>query len=136
MNLAPNGINLMLDDRDRSWFESLCVNMSSLGMRNAVVSDPWLESDHAPFMLSGIPSLAFEEKNNVFSRKTYHSNQDIISFVSEEEVKYSTKTIGIVLLELANATSLKKWRLNDDQVRKKLLEHRLNDKLKLRQLKL
>jgi len=134
MNLAPNGINLLLDDRDREWFETLCSNLEGLGMEHRVIADPWLESDHTAFMLKGIPTLTFEENSNIFSRRTYHSNQDNIRYVSEKDMLNCSKVVGIVLLEIANSTKLKKWNLTQEQVQMKVTTFGIDDKLELRKI--
>ncbi len=134
MILAPKGINLLLDAGDREWFVSLLERLNSLGMQKQVVNNPWLESDHTPFMLEGIPSLIFLENTNHYVTKTYHSNQDIINLISSEEIKTCTKAIGLVLLELANTKDLKKRRMSQSDIHKKLVDTGIYEKLVLREL--
>ncbi len=134
MNLAPNGINLMLDDRDRKWFESLIADLQSLGMQKQVIADQWLEGDQTPFMLKGIPALTFMEKANILTRKTYHSNQDNLELVSVKDIKTCVKVIGIVLQELANTKDIQKWRIPEKEIQQKIVAFGLYDKLRSRKM--
>lgn len=134
MNLAPIGINLMLDDRNRDWFELLTEKLQSLGMQKQVITNPWLESDHTPFMMKGIPVLTFVEKTNIFSNITYHSNQDNIEFIIPEDLKNSVKIIGIVLKELANTSDIQKYRISKEHINQKMKQFGLYKKRQLRKM--
>jgi carboxypeptidase Q len=136
MTISPNGVNLLLDDRDRSWFENLTEKLNSLGMQKSIVSEPWLESDHAYFMLSGIPTLTFSEKSDIFAGQKYHSSGDNLELVSQDDLKNCVKVVGIVLEELSNATDIKKWRISDDDLKSKIKNSSLNEIIKLRNMKI
>jgi Zn-dependent M28 family amino/carboxypeptidase len=134
MNLAPIGINLMFDDRNRHWFELLTEKLQSLGMQKQVLANPWLESDHTPFMMKGVPVLTFIEKTNIFSSITYHSNQDKIDLIKLEDLENSVKVIGIILQEMANTTEIEKYRMTEEQINQKLKQFGLYNKLRLRKM--
>ena len=136
MNINPNGINLLLDDRDKAWFENLAMKLKTLGMQKKIIAEPWLESDQAYFMMSGIPTLTFTEKTDIFAGHKYHSSGDNIDLVDSVELKNCVKVIGIVLQEIANASELKKWRLSDDEVETRLEKSGLNELIQLRNMKI
>ena len=136
MNISPNGINLLLDDRDKPWFENLTEKLNSLGMQKSVVSEPWLESDHAYFMLSGIPTLTFSEKSDIFAGQKYHSSGDNLELVSDEDLKKCVKVVGIVLEEISNTTEIQKWRLSGDDLKSKITKSGLNEIIQLRNMKI
>lgn len=136
MNISPNGINLLLDDRDKAWFENMSEKLNSLGMQKNVVSDPWLESDHAYFMLAGIPTLTFSEKSDIFAGQKYHSSGDNLELVSQDELKNCVKVVGIVLEELSNATDIKMWRLSGDDLDSKIKNSGLNEIIQIRNMKI
>jgi len=136
MNLKPNGINLLLDDRDRDWFESLTLGLKTLGMQKKVLSDPWLESDQAYFMMSGIPTLTFTERTDIFAGHKYHSSGDNIDLVDSDDLKNCVKVVGIVLQEIANASELKKWRLSEEEIKIKMEESGLDELTNLRNMKI
>jgi Iap family predicted aminopeptidase len=134
MNITPNGINLLLDDRDKNWFENLAEDLNSLGMQKNVISEPWLESDQAYFMLSGVPTLTFSEKTDIFAGHKYHSSGDKIELVSSEDLMNCVKTVGIVLKEISNTTKIQKWRLSDTELKTRIEESGLNEILELRNM--
>jgi carboxypeptidase Q len=136
MNLSPNGINLLLDDCDRDWFENLTLGLKTLGMQKKVISDPWLESDQVYFMMSGIPTLTFTEKTDIFAGHKYHSSGDNIGLIKSEDIKNCVKVMGIVLREIANASELKKWRLSNKEINLKMEESGLDVIVNLRNMKI
>lgn len=136
MNISPNGINLLLDDRDKNWFGKLAENLNSLGVQNNIISDPWLESDHAYFMISGIPTLTFSEKSDIFSGQKYHSSGDNIELIDANDLKNCVKVIGIVLQEIANTTEIQKWRLSGKELESKIDKSGLKEIIDLRNMKL
>jgi len=136
MNISPNGINLLLDDRDKEWFENLANDLKELGMQKNVVAEPWLESDQAYFMMSGIPTLTFTEKIDIFTRHKYHSSGDKIDLIDSDELKNCVKVVGIVLQEIANASELTKWRLSKEEVNTRLKKSGLKDLINLRNMKI
>ena len=105
-------------------------------MQKKVIADPWLESDHAYFMMSGIPTLTFTEKTDIFAGQKYHSSGDKIDLVDSDELKNCVKVIGIVLYEIANASELKKWRLSNEEVSRRLKNSGLNELINLRNMKI
>ena len=136
MNMSPNGINLLLDERDKSWFENLAENLNSLGMQKNVISEPWLESDHGYFILSGIPTLTFTEKSNIFAGHKYHSSGDKLELVSSDDLMNCTKVVGIVLEEISNTTEMQKWRLSEEELKSRLENSGLNELIQLRKMKI
>ena len=136
MNLSPNGINLLLDDRDRDWFEDLASKLKPLGMQKKVISDPWLESDQAYFMMSGIPTLTFTEKTDIFAGHKYHSSGDNIDLIEADVIKNCVKVVGIVLQEIANASELNKWRLSKKEIDLRMKESGLDELIRLRNMKI
>ncbi|MCK5034177.1 MAG: M20/M25/M40 family metallo-hydrolase, partial [Calditrichia bacterium] len=136
MNMSPNGINLLLDERDKSWFENLAENLNSLGVQKNVISEPWLESDHGYFILSGIPTLTFTEKSNIFAGHKYHSSGDKLELVSSDDLMNCTKVVGIVLEEISNTTEMQKWRLSEKELKSRLENSGLNELIQLRKMKI
>ncbi len=136
MNMSPNGINLLLDERDKSWFKNLTENLTSLGVQKNVISEPWLESDHGYFILSGIPTLTFTEKSNIFAGHKYHSSGDKLELVSSDDLMNCTKVVGIVLEEISNTTEMQKWRLSEKELKSRLENSGLNELIQLRKMKI
>jgi len=136
MNINPNGVNLLLDDRDKKWFENLTNDLKTLGMQKKVIAEPWLESDQAYFMMSGIPTLTFTEKIDIFARHKYHSSDDKIELVDSDDLKNCVKVIGIILQEIANTPALKKWRLSEEEINNRLNKSGLDELLQLRNMQI
>ena len=136
MNISPNGINLLLDDRDKMWFGKIAGDLNTLGMQKNIIADPWLESDHAYFMLSGIPTLTFTEKSNIFALHKYHSSGDNLDLISSEELRNCVKVVGIVLKEIANTTDIQKWRISEKDIDSKIENSGLKEIIQLRKMKI
>ena len=135
MNILPNGINLLLDDQDKVWFESLSESLGSLGMQKKVLASPWLESDHCYFMLSGIPTITFSEKIDIFSQHKYHSSGDNIDLIESDDLKKCVKIVGIVIQEIANNPEFQIRRLSDNEIEMKIRSSGLNKLIELRDIK-
>ena len=135
MNILPNGINLLLDNRDKEWFENLSESLGSLGMQKKVLASPWLESDHCYFMLSGIPTITFSEKIDIFSQHKYHSSGDNIDLIESDDLKKCVKIVGIVIQEIANNPEFQIRRLSDNEIEMKIRSSGLNKLIELRDIK-
>ena len=111
-------------------------NLTSLGVQKNVISEPWLESDHGYFILSGIPTLTFTEKSNIFAGHKYHSSGDKLELVSSDDLMNCTKVVGIVLEEISNTTEMQKWRLSEKELKSRLENSGLNELIQLRKMKI
>jgi Iap family predicted aminopeptidase len=136
MNILPNGINLLFDDRDREWFETLSENLSALGMQKKVIASPWLESDQCYFMLLGVPTITFSEKTDIFAQHKYHSSGDNIELIESDDLKTCVKTVGIVMQEIANNPGFEPWRLSEQEIKQKIRNSDLEKLLELRNIKI
>ncbi len=129
-----NGFNLMIDDFNRPVLEQLARDMESLNLQKLVVNVPWLNSDHVPFLLAGVPVLTFVGGNNNYTSKIYHSSRDVLEYVDFSDLKRSSLIVGLTVLELAESQQLKNHHLNAEQVEERLIASGMKEALKLQNL--
>jgi hypothetical protein len=90
-----------------------------------------LHSDHQPFMLEGVPTGGASGSLSKEIIDCYHADCDVITWVKDEEIKNTVRFGSMLLYGLADAVTLQAKRMNDDELKEKLLESNLKEPLKI-----
>lgn len=92
--------------------------------------DPDLHSDHQPFMMEGVPTLAPICDLGEHVYRCYHSSCDDIQLVDPQAMVDNVRRVGQLLWSLANADELP-GRFSDVELRDRLRAAGLEEKLRL-----
>ena len=133
MTGSPTGFNVMGYDDLLPFFKQLCTSLEGFDLREGVVSSPWTNSDHVPFMLRGIPTVTPMAKLDEPMYKYYHDMGDSFDKVSRRYLSDAAAIVGIAVLELANADNLLLRRRTDKETINLLKKANLDSRLKHQQ---
>jgi Iap family predicted aminopeptidase len=104
MTGRPTGINVMGFDELTPLCRELMDSLKGFDWSGGVISTPWTNSDHEPFLLEGIPSLTMMgslEKESVFH---YHDFGDTFDKVDHSALVDASAGIAALVHLLANNT--------------------------------
>ncbi|MCB2205775.1 M28 family peptidase [bacterium] len=130
MTGSINGFNAMGNKHLLPFLEELNAGMHGFEMSRGVISTPWTASDHAPFMLAGIPAITPLGHLDKHMVETYHDFGDTFDLVNRKYLSEVAGVVSILANELANRSDLPYVRRNREETRDWLIEHKLDEKLK------
>lgn len=90
-----------------------------------------LHSDHQPFMLNGIPVMAFSGTLPPKALQCYHADCDYFDLVNKEEVEKTVRIASMYLYALSTSQHLPAKRLSPSETRDLMVNQGLKDALKL-----
>lgn len=102
MTGSPTGFNTMGYEEFIPFFEDLIVDLKAYNFKEGIHTNPWVNSDHTPFMLKGIPSFThsgFLEKDMYHY---YHDFGDTYEKVDARILADASAIITVMTLKLAN----------------------------------
>ncbi|MBD3226013.1 MAG: M28 family peptidase [Caldithrix sp.] len=129
MTGTPTGFNVMGFDEYMPVFEQILDQLNALDLKRGVVSRPWINSDHSPFMLAGIPSITPLAHLDDTMVKYYHSFGDTFDKVDKTYLAEASAVLAITISYLANNTEIDWKRLSSDETRNLMIKHNLKDQL-------
>ncbi|MCB0430682.1 MAG: M28 family peptidase [Flavobacteriales bacterium] len=88
-----------------------------------------LHSDHAPFMMEGIPTLGVVNNMDPEIYKYYHSNKDDFNLVTKSDMDNGARFTAMLLYALADAKTLPAKRLTSDETRDFLIAQGLKEEM-------
>ena len=103
-------------------FKELVPNLVGFNLTQAVTNKPWMNSDHMPFMLHGIPVITTNAHLDKEQVTYYHSFGDTFDKVRPDYLAQSAGIIAVLATELANRPQLHLKRHSKKQI-KEMLEH-------------
>lgn len=130
MTGSPRGFNAMGNDHLLPLLSKLAGELRGFDMTRGVVSIPWTNSDHQPFMLAGIPAItpmAHLDKEMV---ETYHDFGDTFDLVNKRYLSEAAAVVAILAHELANNPASLLQRRTAGETRDMLTKHGLDKRLK------
>lgn len=127
---SPTGIDIMGYENLQSISENFLNSFTGYKFDKGVKNEPWINSDHSPFMIKGIPAITFYGFDDPVVYKHYHDFGDTFDKVNPKYMSDAAAIIGLFGLELANYPELEKMRLNKTQTIEMLKKHKLDEKLK------
>ena len=102
----PTGVNVMGFDEFTPMVRALMDSLKGFDWSGGIISVPWTNSDHQPFLLKGIPSftvMGHLEKESVFH---YHDVGDTFDKVDRLALVDASAGIALLTFALANNTSI------------------------------
>lgn len=103
MTGAPRGFNAMGSDTLLPWLRDLARTLPGFGLSESPASVPWTNSDHEPFMLHGVPTLALQAHLDEETVAPYHDFGDTFDKVNRVQLAEAAAVVGVLAHGLANA---------------------------------
>lgn len=121
-------------EQSRSLFEGIgnLVKAIDPDFKNNFRAGMGLHSDHQPFMLQGIPTGGGGEgqlTRDVLN--CYHADCDTFDLVDEQGMKNTVRFNAILAYGLADAPQIDAQRLSDEELKKALVENKLEEALRI-----
>jgi Zn-dependent M28 family amino/carboxypeptidase len=130
MTGSPTGLNAMGFDEFIPILESVEQNLEGFDLKRGVISRPWTNSDHMPFMLQGIPTLSLTAHLDEDMGKYYHSAGDTFDKVNKKYLSEAAAVVAVLLTDLANEQSFSFPHKTAAQTAEMLKKFHLDEKLK------
>lgn len=126
----PTGFNTMGFDEFKPFFNDLIKLIAGFTFKDGIAANPWVNSDHFPFMNEGIPSFTlfgFMEKDMYWY---YHDFGDSFDKVDKGILSDASAVLSVMLKELANRTDLPFKRYSKSEMKEFWIKHNLDKQLK------
>ncbi len=107
----------------------LASELQSLGISGDVSERPTLHSDHQPFMLEGVPTMAVATQFEGDMSRYVHTWADTLDKVPEKYLNDSSAFVALTLYRLANSRRRPGTRLSPDETADMLIRHNLKEAL-------
>jgi Iap family predicted aminopeptidase len=130
MTGSPTGFNAMGFDQFVPVFEALADSLKGFNLDKGVISRPWTNSDHMPFMLAGIPTLSLQAHLDDEMARYYHSAGDTFDKVNRKYLSEAAAVVSVVIQKLANDKAFKFPHKSEDQIIEMLKKFNLEEILK------
>ncbi len=127
---SPIGFNVMGFEEFIPFFQELLSKMDGFDLKDGVVNQPWLGSDHIPFILKGIPSFCVSGYLPEESVRYYHDIGDTFDKVNKKYLSEAAAVVSLLIYELANRENLPYLHKNDKEVIEILRKFKLEERLK------
>ncbi len=117
----PTGVNVMGFDELIPLVQNLLDSLKGFDWSGGIVSVPWTNSDHQPFLLQGIPSFTMVghlEKESVFH---YHDFGDSFDKADRRALIDAAAIVSVLSYTLANNTSID-YRVRSVEERKAMFQ--------------
>lgn len=101
----PLGFNAMGFDEVVPVLEGIQAGLGVWRFSRALANEPWLGSDHQPFVLSGVPAITFYAPIDAEASRYYHDFGDTFDKVSADDLTESSAIVALTVLALANDTT-------------------------------
>ncbi len=82
--------------------ESYQKSLGSLRLEKGVINEPWVASDHTPFMLAGVPSITFNAPIDPDAVRYYHDLADTMDKIDRSMLDEASALIALLVYHLAN----------------------------------
>ncbi len=102
MTGTPTGFNTMGYEEFIPFFENLKDNFKGFSFKDGITTNPWVNSDHTPFMLKGIPSFTFSCFLEKDMYHYYHDFGDTFDKVDTRILADASAIVTVMTLKLAN----------------------------------
>lgn len=130
MTGSPRGFNAMGNDHLMPLLRQLADGMRGFEMSRGVISHPWTNSDHQPFMLAGIPAITPLGHLDKHMVETYHDFGDTFDLVNKNYLSEAASVVAVLTSELANRADLPYVHRSPAETADWLIRHKLDERLK------
>jgi Iap family predicted aminopeptidase len=127
---SPTGFNAMGFDEFVPFLEQLVKDLNGFDLKTGVISSPWTNSDHVPFMLHGIRSITMNGHLDEEDVRYYHSAGDSFDKARKKYLSEAAAVLSILAVKLANQTQINFRRLSPQQSAELFIRYKLDDRLK------
>jgi Iap family predicted aminopeptidase len=107
MTGSPTGLNAMGFDEFIPLLEDVAHRLNGLNLNKGVINKPWTNSDHMPFMFSGIPIITLQAHLNNEMLESYHSQPDLFERVDKKYLSEAAAVVTVLIHILANNRDFK-----------------------------
>lgn len=126
----PIGFNAMGFDEFVPLLKELVSTLKGFDLSAGVISRPWTNSDHMPFLLKGIPTLSLQARLDENMLASYHNTRDSFDKVNKKYLSEAAAVVSILIYELANRPDFQFSRKNEVEIISMLKSFGLDEKLK------
>ncbi len=127
---SPTGFNLMGFDEYENSFKNILDNLNGFGLNKAIVSIPYTNSDHMPFMFEGIPVFSVQSHLDEDMYKFYHDKGDTFDKVNIKYLSETAAVVSVAAVTLANDKTIKYVRKSDADMISLFKKFHLDKRLK------
>jgi Iap family predicted aminopeptidase len=127
---SPTGINLMGYDEFTDFSKNFLNSFPGFKFEKGVSSEPWINSDHSPMMMYGVPVFTFFGYLDKEMYWYYHDFADTFEKVNPRYLSDAAVIQGLFGLELANDKDFNFKRYTDKETAELLKKYKLDQKLK------
>ncbi len=133
MTANVTGMNSFDWAGSKAWYKKLNKHILEAvpSYPGVVQANPWLHSDHQPFMLEGIPVAIPVGHLNDKVLSCYHSDCDNMEEIDKTYMQNSAAHTAMWLWLMANEPKVPTKRLNDRQTQKFFEKHHFDENLKI-----
>ena len=127
---SPTGINTMGFDELVGFSKDFLDSIPGFKFEKSAVSEPWINSDHAPMMMYGVPVITFFGYLDKEMYWYYHDFADTFEKVNPRFLSDAAAIQCLFGLELANAKDFHFVKYTENQTKEMLMKYKLDSKLK------
>jgi hypothetical protein len=130
MTGSPTGFNAMGFDEFVPLLEDLNERLKGMNLTKGVISRPWTNSDHMPFMLAGIPVLSLQATLDPEMLSSYHNAADTFDKVNIKYLSEASAVVSSLVFSVANSSDFEFQHKTAEETAKMLKKFGLDQKLK------
>jgi Iap family predicted aminopeptidase len=130
MTGTPTGLNAMGCDQLVPFLKDLAGRLNGFDLKDGVLNQPSTNSDHQPFMLSGIPTISLLAHLDDDMGKFYHEMGDTFDKVSKRYLSDASAVMSVLVYELANNRSPLPGRRSEKETIELMKKFKLDERLK------
>jgi Zn-dependent M28 family amino/carboxypeptidase len=101
-----------------------------MNLAKGVISRPWTNSDHMPFMLAGIPVLSLQATLDPEMLSSYHNAADTFDKVNIKYLSEASAVVSSLVFFVANSSDFEFQHKTAEETVKMLEKFGLDQKLK------
>ena len=132
MTGSPTGFNVMGFDEYKPFFENLIQSLNGFNLSDGVVSRPYTNSDHMPFMFEGIPTFTLQDHLDENMYKFYHDRGDSFDKVNKKYLSEAAAVVSIMVTGLSNDMNVYYTKKNEKEMVDLFKKFGLDKRLKRR----
>ncbi len=118
----PTGFGSMLQPGVDPLLRRLAGDLAGMGLSEEISHDLGLHSDHAPFLLAGVPVISLRSRLPEEVSSAYHSDRDTLDILDLGQLQRAAAVTAALLWRLADAQPLATETLEPEEVGRALDE--------------
>lgn len=130
MTGSPTGFNTMGYEEFIPFFEQLRDDLKGFSFKEGINTVPWVNSDHTPFMLKGIPSFTLNAYLEKDMYHYYHDFGDTFDKADPRILADASAIITVMALKLANYSDFYFKKQSKEEIIEFFKKYNLDKRLK------